>query len=136
MCRQIAVNVDHINHLVVKEESSMLNKYVLGFLTVGVMAASAAAGTYKVQIFQDSVIDGKQVKAGNYKIEMENNTAVLKQGKQAVELPARAETAPNKFSTTEIRYTNSNNLQEICIGGTATRIVFSGANSGSHVGGY
>lgn len=114
----------------------MLNKYVLGFVTIGVMAASAAAGTYKVQIFQDSVIDGKQVKAGDYKIEMENNTAVLKQGKQTVELPARAETAPNKFPTTEIRYTNNNNLQEICVGGTTTKIVFDGANASSHVGEY
>ncbi len=108
----------------------MFNKIALSLVTVGVMAASAAAGTYKVSILQDSIVDGKQVKAGDYKIELkDNNTAVLKHGKQTIDIPARAETAPSKFDTTEIQYTNNNDLQEIRVGGTHTRIIFGGAGT-------
>lgn len=106
----------------------MFNKIALTLVTAGVMVASAATGTYKISIFQDSTIDGKQVKAGDYKVEVkDNNTAVLKHGKQAIELPAREETSPSKFDTTELQYTNNNDLQEIRVGGTNTKIVF-GAN--------
>ena len=61
----------------------------------------------------------------------DNNTAVLRQGKQIIEVPVRAETAASKFSTTQVQYTNSNNLQEIRIGGTATNLVFGANNQGT-----
>lgn len=108
----------------------MFNKFVLTLATVGVMTLSAASATYKVSILQNSVVDGKQLKAGDYKVEMkDNNTAVLKHGKEAIELPAREETSPQKFSTTEMQYTNNNDLQEIRIGNTHTRIVFGGSSN-------
>jgi hypothetical protein len=107
----------------------MLNKVAFTLVTAGVMVASAAAGSFKISILQDSVIEGKQVKAGDYKVELkDNNTAVLKHGKQTIDLSARTETAPSKFESTEMEYTNNNDLQEIRIGGTTTRIVFAGAN--------
>ncbi len=106
-----------------------MKKILASFVTVGVMAASAAVGTYKVSLFQDSIVDGKQIKAGDYKLELQNNMAILKHGKQTVEVPAREETAPSKFAVTEIQYTNNNDLQEIRIGGTNTRIVFTGENA-------
>ncbi len=74
------------------------------------------------------MIDGKKLKAGDYKLEMQNNVAVLKHGKEVVQLPAREETSAAKFSTTEIQYTNNNDLQEIRIGGTNTKIVFTQDN--------
>lgn len=108
----------------------MLKKIAITLVAAGAIVASAASGTFKISIFQDSVVDGKQVKAGDYKVEMkDNNTAVLKHGKEVVELPAREETAPSKFDTTELQYTNNNDLQEIRVGGTNTKIVFSGANA-------
>lgn len=106
----------------------MFNKIAFTLVAAGAMVASAATGTFKFSILQDSLIDGKQVKAGDYKLEVkDNNTAILKHGKQVIELPAREETAPSKFSTTEMQYTNNNDLQEIRIGGTNTKIVFPGA---------
>lgn len=103
----------------------MLKKFLFTSLGVGVMAAVAASGSYKVQLYQNSVVDGKDLKPGNYKIQMENNTAVLKNGKQTVEVPARMETAPSKYASTEMEYLNNSTLQEIRIGGTHTKIVFS-----------
>jgi hypothetical protein len=94
------------------------------------MTLSAAGVTYKVSLLDDSIVAGKQVKAGDYKIELkDNSTAVLVHGKKSIEVPAKAETSPTKFSTTEIQYTNNNDLQEIRIGGTNTKIVFGGTNS-------
>ncbi len=103
----------------------MLKKMLATFVTVGAMAAIAATGTYKVNLMQNSILDGKQLKPGTYKVDVENNLAMLKRGKTTVQAPAREETASQKFKSTQMVYTN-NNLQEIDIGGTHTRIVFSG----------
>ena len=105
----------------------MLNRITLAFLTVGVMITSAA--TYRVSLHQDAMVNGKLVKAGDYKIEVkDNNTAILKQGKKEVEVPVKTETAGSKFSSTQVQYTEGNNLQEIRVGGTSTRLVFGGVN--------
>lgn len=106
----------------------MLNKTVLTLAAAGIMTLSAASNTYKVSLLDDSVVAGKQIKAGDYKVELkDNNTALLMHGKKSVEVPAKAETNPTKFATTEIQYSNNNELQEIRIGGTNTKIVFGGA---------
>jgi hypothetical protein len=110
----------------------MLNKVLLTLITAGVMTLSAAGLTYKVSLLDDSVIAGKQVKAGDYKLELkDNNTAVLVHGKKSIEVPAKTETSPTKFGTTEIEYSNKD-LQEIRIGGTNTRIVFGGTSANTN----
>lgn len=105
----------------------MLKKILVGFVTVGAMTLIAATGTYKVNLMQKSVLDGKQLKPGTYKVNIENNTATLKNGKTTVQAPAREESAQNKFENTQMVYTN-NDLQEIDIGGSHTKIVFTGAS--------
>ena len=101
----------------------MLKKMLAGFVTVGAVAAMAATGTYKVNLMQNSTLDGQQLKAGTYKVDVVNDMATLKHGKTTVQAPAREETAQNKFQNTQMVYTN-NNLQEIDIGGSHTKIVF------------
>jgi hypothetical protein len=84
----------------------------------------AAGNTFKVDIFQDSVVDGKALKAGSYKIMMENGNAVIKQGNQTIEVPAREENEADKVASTELLYKDGKNLEQIRVGGTHTRIVF------------
>jgi hypothetical protein len=103
----------------------MLKKMFATFVTVGTMAAIAATGSYKVNLMQNSVLEGKQLKAGTYRVQVENNMAMLKRNNKTVQVPAREETASQKFNNTQMVYTN-NNLQEIDIGGTHTKIVFTG----------
>lgn len=104
-----------------------MKKALLGsFVALGTLAF-AASGTIKVNIFQDSVIEGKALKAGQYKLSMENGNAVLTAGKQSVSVPAREETEPNKISSTQLIFTDSTNLQAIRVGGTNTKIVFDSA---------
>jgi len=105
---------------------------LLSFVVLGSMAF-AAGNTVRVNLDRDSVIEGKTVRAGNYKISVENGNAVLSHGKESIQVPAREEAAPNKFPSTELTYKGTADLQEIDLGGTTTRIVFEGAapmNSG------
>ncbi len=106
----------------------MLNKIALTLVTVGVMTASAAS--YKVSLHQDSVVNGQNLKAGDYKVEVkDNNTAVITKGKQVVEVPVQTVTAASKFSSTQVQYNDMNKLQEIRVGGTSTKLVFGGTTN-------
>lgn len=104
----------------------MRKTLLLGFVVFGV-TAFAASNTFKVNLFQDSVIEGKTFKAGDYKISMENGNAVIKQGKVSVEVPAREQTGATKNPQTELTYENNTDLKEISVGGSRTTIVFEGA---------
>jgi hypothetical protein len=98
----------------------------VGFLLASATAFAANNG-YKVAVTQDSVVEGKTLKAGEYRITVENGNAVIKQGKESIEVPARVETEPNKVYATEITYGDHGILKEIRVGGTNARIVFEGA---------
>ena len=112
----------------------MINKYLLTFFAAGLLTATAADNQFKVTLTQDSVVDGKQLKAGSYKVQMENNVAVLKHGKDVVQVPANEVTVPNKFATNETVYLNNDDLTELHIGGTHTKIVFSNAGAAHTAG--
>jgi hypothetical protein len=99
---------------------------LLTFATFGLAIASAAT-SYKVTLFQPTLIGGKELKPGVYKVEVKDSTAVLSQGKESVEAPVKTETADSKFSNTSVRYRNGDGkyrIEEIRIGGTSTRLVF------------
>jgi hypothetical protein len=104
----------------------MIRNLILTFVVSGVMVTSAASNKYHVHIFQDVVVDGKSIKAGDYIIEMQNNTAVMKQGKQTIEVPAHTESVTKKVDSTTLTSTD-NKLEEIEIGGSRTKIVFGAA---------
>jgi hypothetical protein len=95
--------------------------------------AFAAGSTFKVNLDQDSVVAGKSLKAGTYKISVENGNAVLTHGKESIEVPAKEETAPNRYSDTALTYSGNANLEEIDLGGTHTKIVFE-ATAPTHEG--
>lgn len=91
--------------------------------------AVAQAATYKVQLFQPSTVAGSELKPGEYSIEVNDSTAVIKKGKESVQAPVRVESVDNKYSSTSVRYANSDGkykVQEIRLGGTKTKLVFTG----------
>ncbi|MGH9608957.1 MAG: hypothetical protein ACRD34_04705 [Bryobacteraceae bacterium] len=108
----------------------MRKKFILlAALSVGVLAASPH--TYHLTVAQNSVVEGQPLKAGSYKLEMNNNTAVIRNGRHTVKVPAHVKTVPTKFSNTEVEYMGKN-MQRINFGGTHTSIIFKGsANAGS-----
>ena len=100
-------------------------KLVALFLSVGLMLASAA--TYNVTLFQPSVVAGKELKAGDYKVTIDGDKAIISMGKQKIEASAKLETAESKFSSTSVRYTTEAGkmkIQEIRLGGTNQKVVF------------
>ena len=104
-----------------------MKKIFFGFATLALAVASAAA-SYKVTLFQPSTINGTELKPGDYKIELKDNKAVVKGGKSVVEADAKLENGSEKFGTTSVRYTNADGkmkVQEIRLGGTTSKIVFS-----------
>ena len=96
-------------------------------ITIGLLAfgatAFAASNTYKMDITQNSVIEGKMLKPGTYKVTVDNGTATIKDGRNVIEVPAKEVMDTNKVESTELTY-NENNIKEVRFGGTHARILF------------
>ena len=103
----------------------MTRNLLLSFATMALAVASAAS--HKITLFQPSLVNGTELKPGNYKVTVQDNKAVISSGKTSVEANVKTETADSKFSSTTVRYRNGDGkyrLQEIRLGGTNTRLVF------------
>lgn len=104
----------------------MLKNLIISFGILALGVASAA--TYKVQIFQPSVVQGNQLKPGEYRLNVQNDKVVITgQQQKPIEVPVKVESADKKFDTTVVRYSiedGQNRISEIRLGGTRTRLVF------------
>lgn len=105
----------------------MLKKFVLAFAILAIALASAGtvpgSHNYTITLIQPAVVNGAQLKAGDYRLTVDVTKVTLVKGNQTVELStAKVETAEKKFDTTAIRFVGEN-LAEIRIGGTKTRII-------------
>jgi hypothetical protein len=99
----------------------------------GTLAYAAGSSTYRVNLYRSTVVNGTELKAGEVKVEIRDNRAILKQGKTTTETGVRVETGAQKFISTSVGYgsdSSSNDLQEIRVGGTSTKLLF----EQSHVG--
>lgn len=103
-----------------------MKAFLLSFATLALTVASAAT-TYKVTLYQPSIVAGTELQPGVYKIEVKDTTAVISKGKQSVEAPIKSEAGDTKFASTTVRYKNGDGkyrVDEIRFGGTNTKIVF------------
>ncbi|MGH7973602.1 MAG: hypothetical protein ACREIC_33205 [Limisphaerales bacterium] len=106
-----------------------MKKLVFAFATVALAAASAASNSFNLTIYQPTWVEGTQLKPGDYKVQMQGDKAVIKSGKNAIEVPVKVETAGQKYNSTAIRVDSNQKLEEIRVGGTSTRILFPAAAS-------
>jgi hypothetical protein len=105
----------------------MIRKVLLSF-AVAALAAAAGAKSYTVNLFEPAVLGGTELKPGDYKVEVVDQKAVIRNGKLHGEFPVKVENSDSRYSTTSVRYTNGDgklHIQEIHIGGTNTKLVFS-----------
>ena len=103
-----------------------LSRLVLSFGTLALALASAAS-SYKVTLFQPSMVGNTELKPGDYKLEVDGEKAIIKDGKSSVEVAVKVETGNEKFGNTVVRYNNGDgkyHVQEIRLGGTKTKLVF------------
>jgi hypothetical protein len=101
----------------------MVKNVLLGFATIALAVASAAS-SYHVTFYQPVTINGAQLKAGDYKLELKGDSiAFIQQGKTVTEAPVKVETESQKFARTTVRSAGTQ-VEEIRLGGTDKRLVF------------
>jgi hypothetical protein len=103
----------------------MLKKFVLTFAILALAVASAA--TYKVTIVQPSVVKGNELKAGDYRLNVQNDKVTIVNGRHSVEVPVKIENVEQKYDSTAVRYSDEGGkvtISEIRLGGTKTKLVF------------
>ena len=102
----------------------MIRNITLGFATFALAIASAATSSYKVDLLENSVINGNNLPAGQYKVQVNEDKATISSGKTTTEAPVKVETVEQKYPTTKLLYGANSQLQEVHIGGTKTKLVF------------
>jgi len=103
----------------------MIRKAAFLFVVAGLAIASARS--YSVSLFQTATVGTTELKPGEYKVEVNDQKAIIRQGKVQAESPVKIEEGDVKFDTTSVRYNNADGktrIQEIRIGGTKTKLVF------------
>jgi hypothetical protein len=103
----------------------MLKRFVLAFAVLALAAASAA--TYRVTLAQPSVVKGNALKAGDYRLNVQDDKVTIINGKQSVEVPVKIENVEQKYDSTAVRYSDQGGkptISEIRLGGTKTKLVF------------
>jgi hypothetical protein len=103
-----------------------LSRLLLSFGTLALAIASAAS-SYHFTLFQNSIVAGKELKPGDYKIQLNGDKALIKVGKETVEAAVKVESGTEKFSETSVRFGTDGGkmtVQEIRLGGTSTKLVF------------
>jgi hypothetical protein len=100
----------------------MVKNILLGLGFVALVVASAAT-SYRVTFSTPVVINGAQLKAGDYQVELKEKTALIKQGKTVTETPVKVENSDQKFDRSSVRL-DGTQVEEIRLGGTHTRLVF------------
>jgi hypothetical protein len=103
----------------------MFKKFIMTFAVLALAVASAE--TYRVTLFQPSVVKGTELKAGDYKLNVADQKVMIANGKNSVEVAVKVETADQKFASTTVRYAQEGGkytIAEIRLGGTKTKLVF------------
>jgi hypothetical protein len=103
----------------------MFKRFVLAFAILGLAVASAES--YRVTLSQPSKVEGKQLKAGEYRLNVENSKLTIVSGKESTEVPVKVQTGETKFDNTSVRYSGTGDkvsIKEIRLGGTKTTLLF------------
>jgi hypothetical protein len=100
----------------------MIKNILLGFASIALAVASAAS-TYNITFYQPVMLNGTELKAGDYTLELKDNSALIKQGDSAIEAPVTIRTVGKSYDRNIVRLEHRR-VEEIGIAGTNTRILF------------
>lgn len=106
-----------------------LVKLSLGLATLA-LGVAFAASSYRVTIPSDIWAGDTQLKAGDYKVQVEGNQATFTHGKQTIQVPASVEQSATKNAETSLEATGTK-LQAIDIGGSTMKIVIKPGKGGT-----
>src|SRR5580692_9228144 len=88
--------------------------------------AFASAKSFTITLFEPATIGGTELKAGDYKFELQDQKIVIKHGHDTTEAAVKVETGDAKYPSTTVRYGSAdgkNRVEEIRVGGTNMRLV-------------
>jgi hypothetical protein len=108
-----------------------MKKAIAVMLAIGISAAYAAS-SYQFTLYKPTTINGTQLKAGPVKLDLQGDKVVIKQGKTSVESNVTVQNGERKFDASSVTYSAdaTDQVQEIRLGGTATKLLFeSGAKT-------
>jgi hypothetical protein len=108
-----------------------MNKKLLVCAMAFAGMSMAAAKSYTIKLYGPAMVGKTELKAGEYKVEIENDKAVIKSGKTEKETGIKVETTDQKYSATTVRLGAGEKpqIQEIRLGGTNQKLVFTGNSS-------
>jgi hypothetical protein len=93
-------------------------------LVAGMVFASAKS--YTVTFLVPATVGGTELKAGDYRFELQDQKILIKHGRQTTEVAVKVETGDAKYSSTTVRYDNADGkykVEEIRVGGTNMKLV-------------
>jgi hypothetical protein len=102
----------------------MIGRFLLVFALAGL--AFAASKTYVVTVTEQATVGNTDVKPGMYKVDVNEQTAVIHSGKVSAEVPVKVEKADSKYMQTSIKYSMEGGkyrMEEIHVGGTHTKLI-------------
>ena len=103
-----------------------MKKLVLSVVAFAGMAL-AAGKTYDLKLYSSAMVGNTELKAGEYRVEVTDDKAVIKGAKVQKEAAVKIETSDDKYPTTTVRLSAGEKpqIKEIRLGGTKTKLVFS-----------
>jgi hypothetical protein len=107
-----------------------MKKLIFALCALTLPAVNAADNNYKFSLQQRATLNGTALSPGEYRIQVDGDKATLKMGKTVIEAPVKVENSTQKFKVTTVGLegtTGNYRISDIGIGGSNTRIVFSGA---------
>lgn len=76
---------------------------------------------------QPAVVNGTALKAGDYRVIVNEGKVTFTIDKESREIPAKVETGQKKYDVNRVQYDvvgSQTTISEICLGGTKTRLLF------------
>ena len=104
----------------------MRKRLLFAFAIAGLAVASAKS--YSIDLFQPAVLGATELAPGHYNVDVNEQKAVVRNGRIHGEAPVKVETMDRKYPTTTVLFNNGDgkmHIQEIHVGGTTTKLVFS-----------
>src|SRR5271155_3963001 len=91
-------------------------------LVIFTAGLASAASSYKVTLPSDLIAGDTPLKAGEYTLSLEGKMAILKRGKDSIQIPAVVEKNERKFQATVLELEGMK-IQSIDLGGTDMKIM-------------
>src|SRR5882724_2303733 len=92
------------------------------------LAFAMVASAHTIGFTERTMVGGQELKPGDYKVEVEGNQVTIFNGSHKIELLAKQVlNAPHKFERSQVLINTEggkNTLEEIRIGGSTTRLIF------------